>query len=172
MANEIKWTAREHSRSKQKGTGKHVVLAAYKPQGSTNKVLALFPLYDLRDYDLNGSVSPNEWLFGGGWMWDPFYLLGLMNSAATTEMVMDIARQLDDLQLGEAAKQQMLKQAHKVCGMLITDLLVEKLLMPGIELTLAETALKNMGTLGSTIAFVVEQTAEASISAAINGSRN
>jgi hypothetical protein len=85
---------------------------------------------------------------------------------------MDIARQLDDLQLGEAAKQQMLKQAHKVCGMLITDLLVEKLLMPGIELTLAETALKNMGTLGSTIAFVVEQTAEASISAAINGSRN
>jgi hypothetical protein len=165
----IKWKAIEHSMSKVKG--KHVILVAYQPNGPIlNNVLGFAPLYDLRDADLNGSVSVGERLYG--W-WSPY--VGLGNLAEATDdwsCINDVARQLRDYDLWSKAQVGALEAAFEVCVMAQTTMMVDQLLMPGVQLTLAKTALAEMTRLGGAVPFVVQKTFRWVLIKAITWSRH
>jgi len=155
MANPaIKWKVIEHSLSKVRG--KHVILVAYQPRSPTlNQVLGIAPLYDLRDADLDGWVSWREWAYG--WYY-PY--TGMGDLAAATDRwscVNDVARQMKDYVLWQQALGGMLKAAFEVCAVAQTTMLVDQVLAPGVQLTLARTALSDMGKAGGVVQFMVEK---------------
>lgn len=156
MANTIKWKAIEHSGSQLKGKKKHVILVAYQSRGmGLNKVVGVAPLYDLRDTDLDGSVSYGEAFFAGGW-YDPYYIFELMTSANNTACAIDAGIQLHDLEFRDKAIRGFLKTGYNVCSKALVAIMVEKAISPGLELTLAETGLANLGTFSDAAQFLVQ----------------
>jgi hypothetical protein len=154
MANPvIKWKVIEHSLSRMKG--KHVILVAYQPNGGLNKVLGFAPLYDLRDADLNGSVSLGERLYG--W-WYPYVAMGnLAEVMDQWSCITEVARQLKDFDLWGKANVGALQAAFETCAVAQTTMMVDQILMPGVQLTLAKSALAEMTRLGGVVPFVVEK---------------
>jgi hypothetical protein len=165
MANNIKWKAIEHSGSKQKG--KHVILVAYKSRGmGLNEIIGVSPLYDLRDANLDGSVSIPEKLYGSGW-YDPYYVFELMTSASSTSCAIDAAIQMRDLEFRHKAISGFLKTAYKITSQALVTLMVEKVLSPGLELTLAKTGLANLGEFSDAAQFMVQTAIEEAIISSI-----
>jgi hypothetical protein len=164
MANNIKWKPIEHSQSKQKS--KHVILVAYKSmgKGGLNDVLAISPLYNLKDANLDGSVSMSEkfWSVLTS-MWDPYEVFDLMNSLGGVSPVLEAARQLKDYQLLNKATGDFLRATHKACSRALTTLMIEKVLSPGIELNLANSGLRNLGEFSEHAQFIVQQGLETAI---------
>jgi hypothetical protein len=173
MANSIKWKAIEHSLSQQKNA--HVILVAYQSmgKGGMNKVVAVAPLYDLRDMNLDGSASISEiaWL-GLTSIFDPYEVFGVINSLGTQSPVHDSAIQLRDFQLKNQVESGILKATHKACARALTTLLVEKVLSPGIELNLANIGLLNMSKNSEFVQFIVQQGLETLIMESICATRN
>lgn len=157
MANNIKWKAIEHSFSKQKGSAKHVILVAYKSrgQGGLNEILGVAALYDLRDANLDGSVTALEKFYASGW-YDPYYVFELMTSTSSTSCAIDAAIQLHDLEFRRKAMTGFLKTAYKICTKALKTIMVEKAISPGLELTLAETGLANLGQFSDVAQFLVQ----------------
>ena len=163
MANNIKWRAIEHSFSKQKGQGKHVILAATRSRGmGMIEIVGVAPLYDLRDANLDGSVSMPEKFYASGW-YDPYYVFELMTSASSTSCAIDAAVQLHDLEFRRKAIMGFLKTAYKICSKALVTLMVEKVFSPGLELTLAETGLANLGKYSDAAQFLVQTGIEEAI---------
>jgi hypothetical protein len=156
MANNIKWKAIEHSGSKEKGQGKHVILVAYKSRGmGLNEIVGVAPLYDLRDANLDGYVSALEKFYASNW-YDPYYVFELMTSASSTSCAIDAAIQMRDLEFRRKAMTGFLKTAYKICTKALVTIMVEKSISPGLELTLAETGLANLGKASDVVQFLVQ----------------
>ena len=173
MANSIKWKAIEHSGSKQKNA--HVILVAYQSmgKGGMNKVCGIVPLYNLRDMNLDGSVSISETLWLGlTSLWYPYEVFGLLNSLSAQSPVSDAAIQLRDYELYNKATADLLRSTHKACARALTTLMVEKVLGPGIELNLAKSGLANLGKFSGYAEFIVQQTLETVIMESICATRN
>lgn len=156
MANNIKWRAIEHSGSKQKGKGKHIILAATRSIGmGMIEIVGVAALYDLRDANLDGSVSIPEKFYSSGW-YDPYYVFELMTSSNSTSCAIDAAVQLRDLEFRRKAQMGFLKKAFKVCTQALVTIMVEKAISPGLELTLAQTGLANLGSSSDAVQFLVQ----------------
>ena len=154
MANSIKWKAIEHSQSKQKG--KHVILVAYQTQGmGLNKVSAVVPCYDIRDMNFDGSVSIPE-----KWWYDPYEVFDFISSTSQVSCVANAAIQMRDYDLYNKTIQGFLRATHKVCSRALTTILVEKAFGTGLERTLAETGLANLGQFSEIAQFIVQTTLE------------
>lgn len=165
MANNIKWRALEHSQSNL--PGKHVILVAYQSAGmGLNKVVGVAPLYDLRDMNFDGSVSAPE-----KWWYDPYEVFDLISSTSETSCVCDAARQMRDYELFQKAKMDFLRASYKACGRMLTTIMVEKALSPGIELNLANTGLANLSKFSEIVQFVVQTTLETAIIESICATR-
>lgn len=153
----IRWTAIEHSLSRVKGSGKHVILVGYQPDGPIlNKVVAVSALYNLMDYDLSGWVSPTEFLWGhGSGLFDPHHVFKFMKEGSKTCFVADAARQKRDYALYNETIMGLLKNTHEVCSVALTEIMVDKAIMPGVQLNLANTGLAELGKISSVAQFVV-----------------
>ncbi|MCY7344891.1 MAG: hypothetical protein LH614_01625 [Pyrinomonadaceae bacterium] len=161
MANEIKWDALEHSQSTLKG--KHVILVAYKSAGmGQNKVVGVVPLYDLRDANLDGSVSLPERFYGSE-LYNPSGLISLMNGSNAAACVADAARQKNDLELFNQAKTAFLQVAFKVCQKALVEMMVQNSLAPGVKLSLAKTGLAEYGKVSSVANFLVVKAMEKAV---------
>lgn len=64
-----------------------------------------------------------------------------------------------------------MKATHKACARALTTLMVEKVLAPGIEVSLAKTGLQNLGKFSSYAQFIVQQTLETVIMESICATR-
>ena len=156
MANNIKWKAIEHSGSEKKGQGKHVILVGYKSRGmGLNEIVGIAPLYDLRDANLDGWVSPLEKFYASNW-YDPYYVFELMTSASSASCAIDAAVQMHDLDFRRKAITGFLKTAYKVCSKALVTVMLEKSISPGLELTLAKTGLANLGEASDVVQFLVQ----------------
>jgi hypothetical protein len=155
MANSIKWKAIEHSQSKAKG--KHVILVAYQSMGAggLNKVSGVVPLYDIRDMNFDGSTSVLE-----KWMYDPYEVFDFISSTSQVSCVADAAIQMRDYDLYNKTIQGFLRATHKACSRMLTTIMVEKGISPGIELSLAETGLANLGKFSEVAQFIVQTALE------------
>jgi len=161
MANIIKWEALEHSDSKLKG--KHVILVAYMPAGAgMNKVIGVAPLYDLRDANLDGSVTVLEKIYSSEY-YNPFDLISLMNSANVVVCVKDAARQMKDWSLFQQADNAFLQATFQVAQKALVSIMVEKALAPGIKLSLAKTGLAELGKVSGVAQFIVQNTIKKAI---------
>ena len=162
-----KWKLLTHSMSQ---TGEHKMLAGYQPKGGNmNDIFFLAPLYDLNDANMDGSVSTLEWAFGKN-IYDPYSVFELFNSSNDACCTIDAAVQLRDYELMNKAKGSFLKTTHKAAAKAFVTISVEKLLSPGIELTLAQTKLAEMGKHGENLVFLVQLGLESLVEAAINKS--
>ncbi len=165
MAGDIKWDALEHSQSKQ--TGKHVILVAYKWLGpGLNKVVCVVPLYDLRDANLDGSVSLPERFYGSEFS-DPYGVISLMNGSNAATCVADAARQKKDYELWKQAGTNFLQMAFKVCQKALVSIMVQKALSPGVSLSLANTGLAEMGKISVVANFLVLTSMEKAVVSSI-----
>ena len=176
MANntQIRWKAIEHPYSKKQGH--HVILVAYKKiahhaGGGSNKVVAVSPLYDLRDTNLDGSVSILEWGLSKGW-YDPYEVFSLMKPASETSCLLAAGRALRDQLFVMNAQKGFLKTTHKACARALTTLTIERCLSPGIELNLANTGLANLRHFSSEAQFVVQTVLETAIMESICSTYN
>jgi hypothetical protein len=165
MVNNIKWKAIEHSGSQQKG--KHVILVAYKSRGmGLNEIIGVTPLYDLRDANLDGAVTALEKFYASGW-YDPYYVFELMTSSSSTSCAIDAAIQMRDLEFRRKAISGFLKTAYKITSQALVTIMVEKVLSPGIEQTLAKTGLANLGEFSDVAQFLVQTGIEEAIVSSI-----
>jgi hypothetical protein len=172
MANQgLLWKAVEHSGTKAKG--KHVILVAYRPELAVtrrNKVIAFAPMYDLRDADMNGSTSWGEKL--APWIFTPFGLGGMLAVLDNWSCVNDVASQFRDDKLRQAAQAGALRGLFEVCAVAQTTMLVDRLFMPGVQLTLAKSGLAEMTRLGGMVPFVVEKASRTAVIQAVTLSRH
>lgn len=154
MTNSIKWKVLEHSQSKL--SGKHVILVAYQNQGmGLNKVVGVAPLYDLRDMNFDGSVSIPE-----RWWYDPYEVFDLISSTGKVSCIADAAIQMRDYELYNKTIRDFLRSTHKACSRMLTTIMVERAISPGIELNLANTGLANLSKFSEVVQFVVQTTLE------------
>lgn len=161
MESVIKWKALEHSQSRQKG--KHIILAAYLPTGSgMNKVVGVAAFYDLRDANLDGSVSVLERIYGSEY-YNPYDVISLMNSSNTVACVQDAAVQMKDYALVTQASAAFLQSAFKVCQKALVSIMFQKALSPGIQLNLANAGLAELGKISGVAQFIVLSTMEKAI---------
>jgi hypothetical protein len=163
----IQWTAIENSQSRVKNSYKHVSLVAYKPAGmGLNTVYAVAPLYDLRDLNLDGSASLAEKFW-----YDPYEVFELIQTAGEASFIADAATQLRDYKLFNSAMAGLLKATHKASAKALTTIMVEKVLSPGIELNMANTALAELGKVSEVVQFVVQTALETVIIESICATR-
>lgn len=163
MESVIKWKALEHSQSQQKGQGKHVILAAYMPTGAgMNKVVGIAPFYDLRDANLDGSVSVLEKIYGSEY-YNPYDVISLMNSSNAAACVQDAAAQMKDYALVTQASKSFLQATFKVCQKALVSIMFKKALSPGIQLSLANAGLAELGKISGVAQFIVLSTMEKAI---------
>ncbi len=158
MTQSVKWKAIEHSQSKIKN--KHVILVAYQSMGAggLNKVACVVPLYDIRDMNFDGSVSIPE-----RWWYDPYEVFDFISSTSQVSCVADAARQMRDYDLYNKTIQGFLRSTHKACSRMLTTIMVEKALSPGIELNLANTGLANLGQFSEVAQFIVQTALETAV---------
>lgn len=157
MANQIKWKGIEHRQSKLKG--KHVIWVAYQTQGmGLNKVVGVVPCYDIRDMNFDGSVSIPE-----KWWYDPYEVFDFISSTSEVSCIADAAIQMRDYDLYNKTIQGFLRSTHKACSRALTTILVEKAIGLGLERTLAETGLANLGKFSEVAQFVVQTALETAI---------
>lgn len=159
---EIKWKAFEHSYSKKEGA--HMILVGYKRKSfgigpGLGEVVAASPLYDLRDFNYDGSVSFLERAFAGAW-YDPYELNSLLLPAADTDFKVEAGNAVRDYMFGQKAKEGFLRQAFKATARAAITISVEKILGPGIEKTLAASALSRMQSAGEAAMFVIQASLE------------
>lgn len=158
----ILWKAIEHPYSKVEGG--HVILVGYKKTSfgigkGLGKVVAAAPLYDLRDFNWDGSVSFLEKAYASG-MYDPYELNSLLGPAADTDFKVIAGNEVGDYMFGQKAKEGFLRQAFKATARAAITITVEKILGPGIEKTLAASALGRMEAAGEAAMFVIQATLE------------
>lgn len=167
MANNIKWKAIEHSGSSKKGQGKHVILVAYRSRGAgLNEIVGVCPLYDLRDANLDGSVSIPERFYASG-LWDPYSVFELMTSASNATCGIEAAVQLRDWEFRQKVISGFLKTAFKITSKALMTIMVEKVISPGLELTLAKSGLANLGEFSDAAQFLVQTSIEEAIVSSI-----
>lgn len=163
-----KWKLLTHSMSK---TGDHKMLAGYQSKGGgLNKVFFLAPLYDLNDANMDGTVSWLEWGFGKN-IYDPYSVFELFNRANDACCTIDAAVQLRDYELMNKAKGSFLEATHKAAAKALVTISVEKLLSPGIELSLAKSKIADMGKYSDKLLFLVQIGLETAVEEAINKSQ-
>ena len=155
---ELKWKIVQHPRST--APGKHVILVAYKRISfgigrGMGEVIAASPLYDLRDFNLDGDVSFLEGLYASG-LYDPYELNSLLLPAAEADFKMVAGNAVRDTKFVQDAAMGLLRTAYKATARAAITLTVEKILGPGIEKTLAVSALKNLETAGNAAMFVIQ----------------
>ena len=158
----ILWKAFEHSYSRKEGA--HVILVGYKKKShgigkGLGTVVAAAPLYDLRDFNWDGSVSFLEKAYAGA-VYDPYELNSLLMPAAETDFKVEAGNAVGDYMFGQKAKEGFLKQAFKATARAALTITVEKVLGPGIEKTLAVSALSRMGAAGEAAMFVIQASLE------------
>lgn len=160
MATNFKWTAIAHSQSPE-----HIILVAYRSIGSgLNDVVAVSPLYDLRDMNLSGSVSLTE----AGWtaatrLVDPLYIFRIINSLGNASCVADAARQLRDYKLYNEALAGVLETTFKLRHEILTAVMLKSFLSTPIQLNLANTGLAKLNKIGGVATFIVKTALEAAI---------
>lgn len=161
---QIKWTAIEHSGSKVKGQGKHVSLVAYEEGKNMNDVIAVFPMYDIRDMNLNGSVS---WLEAGFStvtnLYDPVFVFQIIKAAGDSSFLADTARQLDDWFLWEQARRGMLESVFKLRKAILTATMLQTFISPHLQLNLAKSGLAELNKIGGVAIFMVKASLEKAI---------
>lgn len=163
-----KWKVITHSMSK---TNDHLILVGYKTKGKyMNEVLALAPLYNLNDANLDGEVSMLEYAFGKN-VYDPYSVFKLMNSGNKISCMMDTANQMKDRELHQQAKSQMLQAAYKAAARALITLTIERVLSPGFERTLALTKLAEIGRHSDKLIFMVKTGLETVLDELIAGSQ-
>jgi len=146
------------------------MLAGCQPKGGgMNNIFFLAPLYNLNDANLDGSVSTLEWWYGVN-LYDPYSVFELFNSSNDVSCTIDAAVQLRDYELMNKAKGSFLKATHKAAAKALVTIAVEKLLSPGIELTLAQSKLAEMGEHSENLMFLVQIGLESAVEAMINRS--
>lgn len=173
MANNIEWEVIENSQSKEKN--KHVILVAYQPMGGgMNDIVAVFPMYDLRDYDLSGSASFQE----KAWtevtkLVDPLYIFGLMNAAGNASCMIDAAVQKRDYFLQQAATAGLLRDTWNLRHEIMTAVMMKSFLSAHIKvnltsaLTLANCGMAELVKIGGVGTFIIQAALEATIMNAV-----
>ena len=121
----------------------------------TGKVVCATPLYDLRDYNFDGTTSFLERAYSSG-MYDPYELNSLLIPAAEADFKIEAGIAVRDWEFVQEAKAGFLKKAYKASARAAVTLTVEKILGPGIEKNLAKSALKNMASAGQAAMFVIQ----------------
>ena len=120
-----------------------------------NKVCAVAPLYDMRDMNFDGSVSIPE-----SFWYDPYEVFQLISSTSQVSCTADAAIQMRDYDLYNKTIQGFLQATYKACGRMLTTIMVENAISPGIELNLANTGLANLGRFSEVVQFIVQTTLE------------
>ena len=149
-------------------TGEHKMLAGYQSKGGgLNNIFFLAPLYSLNDANMDGSVSYLESWFGAN-LYDPYSVFELFGNATDSCCTIDAAMQLRDYELRNKALNSFLRATHKVAAKAFVTISIEKLLSPGVELTLAQTRLAEMGKYSDKLLFLVQTTFETFVENKIN----
>ncbi|MEZ5307419.1 MAG: hypothetical protein R2684_09765 [Pyrinomonadaceae bacterium] len=161
---DITWKCIEHSRSKV--PGKHAIVVGYTGKGGPGSVVCAIPLYDLRDYNFDGSISVGERLVGSGW-WPSMGVDDLVIGASEADFKIEAGRAAHDIFFSNAAVEDTLRLAYSVAYKAAIEINVKRLLMPGVQLTLAASALKDMEIAGKVIQFVVKTAVEKAVIAAL-----
>jgi len=170
MANitNAKWKLLTHSMSK---TGEHKMLAGYQSTGGgMNNIFFVAPLYNLNDANMDGSVSLLERWYGAN-IYDPYSVFELFNDANNACCTIDAAVQLRDYALMNKARGNFLRTTHKAAAKAFVTINIEKLLSPGIELTLAQSRLAEMGKYSEKLLFLVQIGLETLVEKIINKSQ-
>jgi hypothetical protein len=168
MSNEVQWATIEHSGSRRKGAGKHTILACYRSRGAggMNDVLSVSPLYDLRDADLNGSVT---WL-EAGWsagtaVVDPVKVFGIINSLGGASFMLEAARELKDYELQQLALRGVLEGAYNVRHEMLAAVAAQSFVVGNVNvsLDLLNLGLAEVSRFGFATMFIVKKIAETAV---------
>lgn len=172
MTNGIQWQAIEHSGSNCLGEGKHVIAVGYRSRGKggLNEVCSVIPLYDIRDSNLNGSVSFLE----GGWnagtaVVDPLHIFQIMNSLGEVSFMAEAAVQMDDGELLMEVKRSALERIYKARHEILMAVLMKTFLTANINLNvdLFNKGLAEISRFGFHTAFFVKVAVEQAVMASI-----